>query len=147
MPFSRFQKKSFKKTQSTLTTSREPFFFVECFVASQDLTFTMVVLVSTGQGAWKFPPKQNWRLGSPKKCFKLEARVRKIALRLFFMVGPRYMIRQMDIFSMVKSAGKATDSISILNLWFPRHQNTSWKGVSGICFLGSKCLLTRCLDV
>ena len=34
------------------------------------------------------------------------------------------------------------------NFWehFPRHPNTSWKGVLGM-FLGSKYLLRRCLDV
>jgi len=60
------------------------------------------------------------------------------------------MIRQMDIFSMVKSAGKATDSISILNFWFPRLLDIKIppeKVFYVNVFWGSKCLLTRCLDV
>ena len=58
------------KNNSTLTTSREPFFFVECLVASQDSTFTMVVLVSIGQGAWKFPPNKIGGLVPKKNCWK-----------------------------------------------------------------------------
>lgn len=67
MPFSRFPKQTFKKTQSTLTTSREPFvFFVDLLHHRTwpSLWWCWYLPVRVPESS---PPTQNGRLGSQNK--------------------------------------------------------------------------------